>query len=343
MKFIFLLCLFFTVVSLSAVDGVFAGVGIERNMNSREGHASGGGLYLGLDLDPRFGLGIKSVFSSTFNYLDIGVLETALLLRFYPQGRRFFLQTEIGYFLLFDDYTKIWSLRGLDFGWQFINNNIYLEPIIRFGYPFLYGVGLNIGFYLDRNEKLDEKSQKNNVNKDEAADQKNIIEIKTANVKDNWISTEFAFSVENIVDYFDDFFINFGIRYERMLGLKTSLGVCIYNHWGFVGNAQYSSYNYYEINTFFRFYPWGKTFFLGTGLGYYNYFKLFQVYPDLDNPTYMKYNGFIFIPEIGWKIDVGEVGRFYIMPCISTSFDISNKFSYVWKSRIFYFGIGYAF
>jgi hypothetical protein len=85
-----------------------------------------------------------------------------------------------------------------------------------------------------------------------------------------------------------------------MLNSKISLGTNFYFQWP----SKY--FNYFEINAFFRAYPWGKIFFLGIGLGYWNY--NFYSYSD---------NGFTFVPEIGWKIDVGKVGGFYLMPYIT--------------------------
>ena len=144
-----------------------------------------------------------------------------------------------------------------------------------------------------------------------------IPETKAANARNNWMSYELAF-------------VGIGVRYERMLSSKISLGANIYGNpfFPFAGK-------YFDINSFFRVYPWGKTFFLGAGLGYYHYFDYgFPGDPNID--------GFSIIPEIGWKIDVGKAGGFYIMPCITWPMVIS-KMGFTPGFRVIYFGMGHAF
>ncbi|MCL2184877.1 MAG: hypothetical protein FWB86_03345 [Treponema sp.] len=142
---------------------------------------------------------------------------------------------------------------------------------------------------------------------------------KSANFKNNWMSYELAY-------------IGLGIRYERMLGSKISLGVNAY-----LGVV----FPYSEINTFLRVYPWGKTFFLGVGFGYYNeYLEEGHYIHHFDgNFVYGNSNGFTIIPEIGWKIDVGKPGGFYIMPCLTYPFVIGHNVGY----RLIYFGMGNVF
>jgi len=132
---------------------------------------------------------------------------------------------------------------------------------------------------------------------------------KSANSRNNWLSFELAY-------------IGLGVRYELMLGPDVSLGASIYYDLILYGNL--------DINAFFRLYPTGKSFFFGTGFGY-----CLNLYQDYD------WGGFTIIPEMGWKIDVGKVGGFYIMPCISVPliyFDFG-----VGLYRILYFGMGFAF
>jgi hypothetical protein len=134
--------------------------------------------------------------------------------------------------------------------------------------------------------------------------------IKTANARNNWLS----FKLEAV---------GLGLRYERMLGPKTSLGLDL----NFLP-VYIVAPPYFDTNAFFHVYPWGKTFFLGAGLGY-------GTIADY-------YNGFTVTPEIGWKIDVGKVGGFYLTP----GFTFPVVFSAYGPRAIMrfaYFGLGGSF
>ena len=144
---------------------------------------------------------------------------------------------------------------------------------------------------------------------------------KAANAKDNWISGELVIPVRYLG-------IGIAAQYERMLSAKISLGANIY--YSFFGDS-----NDLGLEAFFRYYPWGKTFFLGMGLGL-NYYMLVKV-------------SFGFLeaglsPEIGWKIDTGKPGGFFIQPGIKLPgiVKISAGFDFgIYPSL--YFGMGYAF
>ena len=77
---------------------------------------------------------------------------------------------------------------------------------------------------------------------------------------------------------------------------------------------------FYDINAFFRLYPWGKMFYLGTALGYhrstnYIYSDSLYYYDNYGDRSvlFSAYeSGFAITPEIGWKIDIGEDGGFCI-------------------------------
>ncbi|MCL2764495.1 MAG: DUF4339 domain-containing protein [Treponema sp.] len=145
--------------------------------------------------------------------------------------------------------------------------------------------------------------------------------VKSANARDNWLSFELAFA-------------GIGVRYERMLGSKISLGVNAY--WNPFSDPMIAP-EYYEINTFFRLYPWGKTFFLGIGLGYNEEIEgIYHIHHD-----YI-FNGFTIIPELGWKIDVGKAGGFYLMPCITYPIVLSKNVGRP-GYRMIYLGAGFAF
>jgi len=166
-----------------------------------------------------------------------------------------------------------------------------------------------------------------------------------AAARDNWISGEimpgFSINKDGLIPW-----AGIGVSYERMLGSKISLGGNAY-----YGHSYSSSQNEYQqlgIDAFFRFYPWGKTFFLGFAVGYSHYeYK--------QNEGYFKnitYDDFSATEEFGWKIDVGKPGGFYIQPSLVATWQLFTINSKVinadYDEHIFlipkvYLGAGYAF
>ena len=184
--------------------------------------------------------------------------------------------------------------------------------------------------------KLVSSSQNKNAKTGTAGNQTE----KYANVKNNWISLELTY-------------LGIGLRYERMLNANISIGANF--NYGFPPMYLNRMTNTYcEINAFFRGYPWGKTFFLGIGLGYnYGYGGPFYQYFFYNNNVYVRdydnyVHGFTIIPEIGWKIDIGKPGGFYLMPCLTFpvifgSSKIPEDYYLFYTNRIFYLGMGFAF
>ncbi|MDR0455967.1 MAG: hypothetical protein LBH20_04695 [Treponema sp.] len=128
--------------------------------------------------------------------------------------------------------------------------------------------------------------------------------------------------------------IGAGARYEFMLTDKMSIGVNAY--W----NSLFFFWNEVEVGASFRYYIW-KSFFAGAGLGFHIHTSL-NVVNGAD-----AMNGVAFSPEIGWKIDVGDPGKFFIEPGlkIPLSFginEITDKFT-VGTGFVPYFGMGFAF
>jgi TolB-like protein len=136
--------------------------------------------------------------------------------------------------------------------------------------------------------------------------------LRTANARPNWISGELAL-------------IGVGARYERMLGSRISLGLSL-----FFNEIAYGE-EYYGVDAFLRFYPWGRTFFMSAALGFHNYYAYYGYYDIYGLGVTM---------EIGWKFDVGKVGGFFIQPGIATHFMPGEDFL---RSGRLYFGMGYAF
>jgi len=146
--FVFFFILMFSAGSLSALSGVFAGLGVEGNANTREGAALGGALSGGVDLDHQFSLGLKTAFSSNMD--TVTTLETSAFFRYYIPLKidGLFAQADIGAAFFFEDGKSYPAfLAGLSAGWRFyLNKNWYMEPSIRGGYPFFWGAGLIGGF-----------------------------------------------------------------------------------------------------------------------------------------------------------------------------------------------------
>ena len=150
MKRLLILCLFCLPPKLSAMEGLFAGLGTEINANSVNEPAISGGLVLGFDLYPHWALGFKASYSHNMN--DTSVLEPQALFRYYlaPLCRGPFAQAEAGCSIIFAPdstypvFTGAWAM-----GWRFNLASIgYLEPALRIGYPFLWGLNLTAGILI---------------------------------------------------------------------------------------------------------------------------------------------------------------------------------------------------
>jgi hypothetical protein len=143
------------------------------------------------------------------------------------------------------------------------------------------------------------------------------VEAGVANYKTNWISGEISL-------------LGLGVRYERMLNSQWSVGANVY--W----TSFIFIYTEYSADATVRFYPWGKTFFTGIGVGYHD-----QLWTG---------SGFALTPEVGWKIDVGEKGSFFLQPGIKlpVNFPVLNRY---WTDEfvvgffppLLYFGMGGMF
>jgi hypothetical protein len=124
---------------------------------------------------------------------------------------------------------------------------------------------------------------------------------KSANVKKLWVSGEVSL-------------LGAGARLEFMLTPKLSVGLDAY--W----TSLFFIFNDIGVNAVARFYPWGKTFYggLGLGLGIHSGIEDFVK----DGETYentlniVTRTGFDIVPELGWKIDVGKPGGFFLNPVL---------------------------
>jgi len=150
-----ILLLLFATGNLYAQSGIFTGLGVEANANTREGAALGGILTIGWDINDMFAVGVKTVLSSNMD--TVVTLEPAGFFRYYfsrilplPLGV-LFAQAELGASLFFESGgTHPTFYTGLIAGWRFnVWEGLYLEPTFRAGYPFAWGLGLSLGYRFD--------------------------------------------------------------------------------------------------------------------------------------------------------------------------------------------------
>ena len=149
----------------------------------------------------------------------------------------------------------------------------------------------------------------------------------------------------------NSFALSFGLfsaelSYERMINRHFSLGL----------NTSYSAILFMEAFTASlqaRVYPFGKSFFLGLGLGYtYGYGA-----PDFMRDMLLDFltsgwwhsqdgfnqrtHGFLIQPVVGWKIDIGKPDRFIIPINAGLGFKVGSELpDIIPHLRI---GLGYSF
>jgi hypothetical protein len=138
---------------------------------------------------------------------------------------------------------------------------------------------------------------------------------KSASAKKNWISGEVGL-------------LGAGLRYERMLGEKLSLGVDAY--W----QSTFFIWNDMGAVVAARLYPWGGIFFAELGLGFnyhtgtgtyeYEYEILGRKFTE-ESIGLMATTGVGIVPGIGWKIDVGKPGGFFLTPQIHLPLTLGVK------------------
>ena len=140
-------------------------------------------------------------------------------------------------------------------------------------------------------------------------------EERPANVRNNWISGAVGL-------------LGAGASFERMINHHFSIEVHAYANL-FLPLILINL----GIGGGIRYYPQGRVFFVGLGFGYQGYATIG-----------VGGQGFGVTPEIGWKIDVGDEGGFFIQPGIRIplTFDRSLPFR-VAPGIVPYVGLGFAF
>jgi len=127
-------------------------VGGDISMYSYMGLAYGGSFAIGYGSGSSFGLKVAYFF----NQEGIDTLEICLLLRFYLQGKNAYsgpflqflggpsLYNRTGSFAIPSNVGMISA--GLGFGWRFLfANRWFVEPVIRAGYPYIFGATVSAG------------------------------------------------------------------------------------------------------------------------------------------------------------------------------------------------------
>ncbi|MDR2964531.1 MAG: hypothetical protein LBU88_02020 [Treponema sp.] len=147
-------------------------------------------------------------------------------------------------------------------------------------------------------------------------------EPKSADARNNWLSIEGGAVGANI-------------RYERMLSPRTSIGVNYFNGFDLFTESYITG-----VDAMYNFYPFGKTFFIGAGLGPY----FAPIYSEYGNTVIDHRPGLALFQEIGWKIDIGRAGGFFIRFGLKTGFILSENIDLDESFHLFayFYSIGYA-
>jgi len=170
---------------------------------------------------------------------------------------------------------------------------------------------------------------------------------KTSTI-DNWISGEVGlFAI--------------GARYERMMSSEFSIGteaywhslIGILNDWGIIAFGRY-----YVSPIFFG--ELGVGYNYHTSIGEYEYKNIALYGGGTYKATdWISTSGFVISPGLGWKVDVGDPGEFFVQPGIKLPITIGTQrpvaFDMVgWNTSyeekvgismglVIYCGLGYAF
>ena len=126
-----------------------AGLGPEWNMNSPHNFAAGAVLNFNYNLPGDFAVGFN--LGASTNFFGVKVIEAGALLRNYVlrgDHSGLFLQIDAGTFIIHEDGDVIYLIElGVRGGYRFhLGSLFYVDPYIRFGYPFAFGIGVMAGF-----------------------------------------------------------------------------------------------------------------------------------------------------------------------------------------------------
>jgi hypothetical protein len=139
-------------------------IGFEANANADWGRALGGNLYGAFGLFPNISLGVKAQFSHDFEKDGVKTFEAAAFARWYfwkPVSASFFIQADIGVSALqrSDNDPVARPLAGAEFGVRVPAGDFFVEPVFRAGYPFGWGLGVNIGYKISLRKSPSQAAQ----------------------------------------------------------------------------------------------------------------------------------------------------------------------------------------
>ena len=146
---LFVLLIFICMASnLSALEGLFTGAGFETGAFTRRGAAIGGGLMAGYEINPHFSAGLRMALLH-----DLDTITTLNIQGFFRYQLPlpidgFFAQAEAGIVMFFEAGETFPAFSaGLAAGWRFsFTDNWFMEPVLRFGYPYMWGFGVMAGY-----------------------------------------------------------------------------------------------------------------------------------------------------------------------------------------------------
>jgi len=158
----------------------------------------------------------------------------------------------------------------------------------------------------------------------------------TSNVRNNWLSAELSGGY-NISQ---GAVLSAGARYERMFNAKVSAGASFFSVIPLedpvrVGPDELPGFDrgkVFGIDAFLRCYPWGKKFFIGLALGYFDGGTAVPSHASSSWENGKKEihyrtahgTGFAITGELGFKIDVGKEGGFFIQPGFLGTFTVGK-------------------
>jgi hypothetical protein len=130
------------------------GLGVEGNINIRNKLIFGHSICYDKQLFTYFGLGVMLTISSdfgTFTSMEPEVFGRWYFLDMGIPGGGLFLQEDMGIRITSDNFEFTPAFLGglsLGFRYAFKHKDYYVEPYVRGGYPFMFGVGLRGGVRL---------------------------------------------------------------------------------------------------------------------------------------------------------------------------------------------------
>ena len=136
----------------------------------------------------------------------------------------------------------------------------------------------------------------------------------------NWISGEIG--------------IPLGVCYERVLNNHFSVGALVFHNIF----QPFGVYEYTGVQIIGRWYPWARRFYAEIGLGFARIRTSFLTYSG-EHDYWLVEDGIFVAPEVGWKIDLGIPGSFFINPTLGLVFPF-NRGAPLPRIAL---GIGYAF